>query len=132
VPNYAGLLAAQQAGDYNLIAVNDSGVDASLFDRFYSSGAAPVWSKFTSADLDTWLNQADVTLDPAQRTALYSKIEQLIMQQALILPIRDYVALNGASSHIGGLSYDAYGWYPLLANLTYNANGASISVTATP
>jgi hypothetical protein len=25
------------------------------------------------------------------------------------------------SAHIGQLSYDAYGWFPLLANLTYNA-----------
>jgi hypothetical protein len=40
------------------------------------------------------------------------------MENALILPIRDYVNLNGAAASIGNLSYDAYGWFPLLANVT--------------
>ncbi len=132
VPNDAGLLAAQKAGDYNLLAVNDFGVDASVLDRFYNSAVVPSWTQFKNADLDTWLSQADATLDPAQRTVLYSKVEQLIMQQALVLPIRDYVNLNGASSAIGGLAYDAYGWFPLLANLTYDPNGSIVAATSTP
>ena len=40
------------------------------------------------------------------------------MEQALILPIRDYVNLNGSSTSITSLSYDAYGWFPLLNNVT--------------
>ena len=39
------------------------------------------------------------------------------MEQALILPIRDYVNLNGSRVGITGLSFDAYGWFPLLNNL---------------
>jgi len=132
VPNYAGLLTAQKSGDYNLLAVNDFGVDASILDRFYNSAALPSWSQYTNSDLDTWLSQADATLDSSGRTALYSKVEVLIMQQALILPIEDYVTLNGASSRIGDLSFDAYGWFPLLANLSYDPNGPSVSATATP
>jgi hypothetical protein len=39
------------------------------------------------------------------------------MEQALILPIRDTVNLNGAKASLNGLTYDAYGWFPLLANV---------------
>ena len=39
------------------------------------------------------------------------------MEQALILPIRDYVNLNGSRTTLEGLSYDAYGWFPMLNNL---------------
>ena len=120
VANYSGLLTAQKAGDYNLLAVNDFGVDSSLLNRFYSSAAAPSWTHYQSADLDAALSKAAQTLDPAQRLVLYGNAQQQIMQQALVLPIRDYVNLNGANAHIGQLSYDAYGWFPLLANLTYD------------
>lgn len=119
VANYGGLLAAQKAGDYNLLAVNDFGVDSSLLNRFYSSAASPAWTHYKSADLDAALSQGAQTLDPAQRLILYGNAQQQIMKQALLLPIRDYVNLNGASAQIGQLSYDAYGWFPLLANLTY-------------
>jgi hypothetical protein len=35
----------------------------------------------------------------------------------LLVPIRDYVNLNGYNARVEGLAYDAYGWFPLLANL---------------
>ena len=134
VPNRAGLLAEQQKGDYNLIAINDFGVDASVLNRYYLSSAIPNWTNFTSKDkaLDNLLGQADNTLDPTQRGTLYAQAQQMIMAQALVLPIRDYVNLNGAAIGIGGLSYDAYGWFPLLANLTYIPGGAPPGTTGTP
>jgi hypothetical protein len=49
---------------------------------------------------------------------MYTAIQNHVMEQALILPIRDYVNLNGASANVHNLSFDAYGWFPLLANVT--------------
>ena len=40
------------------------------------------------------------------------------MNQALILPIRDYVNLNGVRTSVQNLAYDAFGWFPLLPNVT--------------
>jgi hypothetical protein len=36
------------------------------------------------------------------------------VDQALIIPIRDYTNLNAASSSVTGLRYDAQGWFPWL------------------
>ena len=36
---------------------------------------------------------------------LYANVQQRIMDEALIIPIRDYVNLNGASSSVKGLRY---------------------------
>ncbi len=118
VANFPALLAAQKAGDYNLIAYNDYGVDASLLSRVYRSDSAPNWTNFKDPELDGWLDQASASIDPANRGAVYSKVQHRIMDQALLLPIRDYVNLNGASAHLNGFGFDAYGWFPLLANLT--------------
>jgi hypothetical protein len=41
------------------------------------------------------------------------------MEQALILPIRDYVNINGISSSVQGLTFDYYGWFPLLVNARF-------------
>jgi hypothetical protein len=36
------------------------------------------------------------------------------MDLALILPVRDYVNLNGVSVEVKGLRYDRSGWFPWL------------------
>jgi hypothetical protein len=38
----------------------------------------------------------------------------MIMDEALIIPIRDYVNLNVASSKVKGLQYAIQGWFPWL------------------
>ncbi len=122
VPNLAGLLAAVQSGDYHLVAFNDFGTDPSLLNTFYMTDARNNFMRVSNANLDQWLMQATQTNDPAERQNFYTGIQGLIMDQALILPIRDYVNLNAYSKRLSGLTFDAYGWFPLLANLTFNAD----------
>jgi peptide/nickel transport system substrate-binding protein len=120
VPNLAGLLAAVQSGDYHLVAFNDFGADPSLLNNFYLSEARNNFMRVSNTNLDQWLRQATQIDDPAQRQNFYTGIQGLIMDQALILPIRDYVNLNAHNDRVSGLTFDAYGWFPLLANLTFN------------
>ncbi len=122
VPNLAGLLAATKE-PYHLVAFNDFGVDPSLLNRFYLSDAPNNLSRVVNTNLDQWLRRATETLDPAERAALYTQIQALIMDQGLVLPIRDYVNLNGYSTVVDGLAFDAYGWFPLLPNLRYVGSG---------
>ena len=119
VPNLAGLLAAVQSGDYHLVAFNDFGADPSLLNNFYLSEARNNFMRVSNANLDQWLRQAVQTDDTAQRQNFYTGIQGLIMDQALILPIRDYVNLNAHNKRVSGLAFDAYGWFPLLANLSF-------------
>ncbi|RMF38336.1 MAG: hypothetical protein D6759_01065, partial [Chloroflexi bacterium] len=53
------------------------------------------------------------------RTALYRRVQQRIMEEAWILPIRDYVNLNVADARLQGLRYDARGWFPWLVDLEW-------------
>lgn len=119
VPNLAGLLAAVQSGEYHLVAFNDFGADPSLLNNFYLSEARNNFMRVSNANLDQWLRQAAQINDPAQRQNFYTGVQGLIMDQALILPIRDYVNLNAHGKRVSGLAFDAYGWFPLLANLTF-------------
>jgi hypothetical protein len=45
---------------------------------------------------------------------LYAQVQRIIMNEALVLPIRDQVNLNASGAIITDLSFDPYGWFPLL------------------
>jgi ABC-type transport system substrate-binding protein len=118
VPNLGGILAEFDKAEYNLIAFTDYGLEASILTRFYRSDGALNFSRWKNTDLDGWLDRALISTNDDERRALYGLVQMHIMENALLLPIRDYVNLNGAVSKVQNLAFDAYGWFPLLANVT--------------
>jgi peptide/nickel transport system substrate-binding protein len=118
VPTFTMLLDEVQKGQYNLVAYYDFGLDPSVLNTIYRSDAPNNFMHYVDGNMDSWLQRGTESTDPQLRQDMYSTIQNTIMDQALILPIRDYVNLNGASAKIQGLSFDAYGWFPLLPNLT--------------
>ncbi len=116
-PDFPSLREHVDAGDYHLIAFYDFGVDASLLNPFYLSDGANNWSGYADEELDQWLHEALRVPDPAARAALYSSVQTRIMEQAVILPVREYVNLNGATARLDGVIFSAQGWWPLLRNL---------------
>jgi peptide/nickel transport system substrate-binding protein len=118
VASFPMLVEAADNGEYHAISVNFAGRDPSLLNAFYLSNGSRNWSHIADAELDEWLNQAQAETDPSRRRQLYAQIQGRIMEEALVLPIRDYYNLNGYRPGIGGLHFDAQGWFPYLADLT--------------
>ncbi len=121
VPTRTALVEAVASGEYNLVAFDTAGIDPSILTQFYSSGGSNNFTGYANPDLDNLLLEGTRQSDPATRAAIYAEIQRVVMNEALILPIRDYVNLNGVSAVIQGLSYDPYGWFPLLNNVTFVA-----------
>jgi peptide/nickel transport system substrate-binding protein len=120
VPTVGALNDAVKAGDYNLVAFNSYGVDPAFLSQYYVTGAPNNYSKYSDPQLDDLLNKAGQATDPVARGDLYAQAQAIIMNQALVLPIRDQVNLNGASANIGELAFDPFGWFPLLNNAIIN------------
>lgn len=116
VPTFGALLEAAQSGEYNLIAFNTYGIDPVFLNDFFMTDGANNWTKYGSEELDTILQEAERQINPDVRYGLYASAQQIIMQEALILPIRDQVNLNASSANVTGLRFDPYGWFPLLNN----------------
>jgi peptide/nickel transport system substrate-binding protein len=121
VVSYPEALQIAQEGNYHLIPFNLSGSDPDILRKFFHSGASFNWSKADDPEMDGWLDQAAQISDRAQRVGLYSQIQQRVMDEALVVPIRDYVNLNGVSSRVEGLRFDAQGWFPWLIDVTSTA-----------
>jgi peptide/nickel transport system substrate-binding protein len=118
VPTFNALIEAVEKGEYHLVAYNTFGLDPAFLNQFYMTNGINNWTGFSSAELDNILMEAARQTDPNLRRQLYAQAQFIIMDQALILPIRDYVNLNAAHTSIQNLTFDPYGWFPLLHNVS--------------
>ena len=117
VATFTDFLEIVASGEYHLVAFNEFSAEPTILNRYYLSTSDRNWSRYADPELDQWLLEATQTQDDAQRATLYAQIQQRIMEQALILPIRDYNNLVGYSTRVDGLIYYKQGWWPLLPNL---------------
>ena len=118
VAGFGPLREAQAAGEYNLIGVNLFGTDPDLLRPFFTSDGSYNWSNVRSAELDRLLMEgSQLTGDGAARAALYMQAADLIREQALLLPIRDYINLVVANARVLDLRFSAQGWFPNLIDL---------------
>ncbi len=121
VVSYPEALEVADQGAHHLIPFNLSGSDPDILRKFFHSQAGFNWSSVEDPEMDDWLERGARTLDRAERTALYSQVQLRVMDHALVIPIRDYVNLNGVSERVQGLRFDAQGWFPWLVDLTVNS-----------
>ncbi len=117
VASFPMLSEVADSGEYNAISLNFSGLDPVVLNGFYLSTSRNNWSRYVDPELDAWLDSSQAALDPDERAQLYSLIQQRIMDQALILPVRDVTNLNGYQPGLQGLHFDAQGFFPYLADL---------------
>ena len=116
VAGFGQLLEAAQEGEYNLISLNSFGRDPSLLNQYFQSNGSLNWTGYSDIELDTYLREGLREINPDLRSSLYAAAQTRILEQALILPVRDYVNLNGMSAQLTGVAFDAQGWFPLLYN----------------
>jgi len=118
VVSFPEALEVAGEGQHHLIPFALSSSDPDILRKFFHSQAGFNWSKVNNAELDGWLEQGAYTSDRAERAALYSQVQLRVMDQALVIPIRDYVNLNGVSKRVQNLRFDAQGWFPWLIDVT--------------
>ncbi len=116
VPDFPTLKSRADEGEYNLISFYDFGVDASLLNPYYLSDGVNNWSHYADPELDQWLHEGVRQVSQDARAPLYALAQQRIMEQAVVLPIREYVNLDGATARLDGVIFSAQGWWPLLRN----------------
>lgn len=119
VPGRAALIAAAQESDYNLLAYDRPALDPSILNESFLSNSGANYARVGDQNLDRALLEASRSFDPQVRQSLYAEAQAIIMNRALILPIRDNVTINAHRITVQNLVFSAYGWYPLLHNVRY-------------
>ena len=116
-PAFGPLKQAQEGGEIHAVGLNFFGTDADLLRSFYHSDGFFNWSKIDSDKLDSLLEHAATETDMSMRMELYRQAIHLISEQALILPIRDYINIVVYHQSVSNLQFSAQGWFPYLIDL---------------
>ncbi len=104
---------------YNLVAWYEFGVDPSFLNRYFISTGDHNWTGYSDADLDNLLTEA-VSQTDAERAAqpLQSGAAHDHGAGADPADPRLRQPERQHARRLRGLTYDAYGWFPLLNNVT--------------
>jgi len=114
IPGLNSLLNRIEAGTYDLVSFDVFGLEPSILNTTYSSNSPNGITNFFDEDLDRLITQATQERDIFTRRSQYLQIQSIIMDETLIIPIREYVNIVGVREGITNLKFDVYGWYPLL------------------
>lgn len=119
-PTLSVLRDAVAEGEYHLVGAQASGIDPHLLTDYFASDGAMNWTGFEDETLDGVLTTGVRDNDPVVRAGAYVRAQRIIMNEALVLPIREVTNLSAVNARVQGLQFDAYGWYPLMYNARLN------------
>jgi peptide/nickel transport system substrate-binding protein len=103
-------LAANIAGNMSLTPLQYIAVDPDALHLWFLPGQYFNWSHFTDPTLTNLINSAQQEPDPAKRVAAYQQAQQIIMNQAIDLPLHENVDLVMTSKQLTGLQYSGGGF----------------------
>lgn len=115
---FGPLRELQTEGQYNAIGINFFGTDPDLLRSFYTSDGLYNWTQFSDPAIDELLLSASqMSQDGQGRLERYAQFAEQARDEALLLPVHDYVNLVVSSSRVRDLRFSAQGWFPLLIDL---------------
>lgn len=86
-----------------------SSPDADVLRSHLGTGGFQTVSPVAKPEVDTWLDEAVATSDPAARAALYTKIQAWNAKEVLIVPLYVASEITVANDTVKGLTFDLYG-----------------------
>lgn len=101
--------AANQKGDMSLTPLQFTGVDPDALHSWFLPKQYFNWSHYSSPDLTKLILQGQKTQDGPARDAIYQKVQRIIMDQALEMPIHENVDLVMTAKNLKGVTYLAGG-----------------------
>ena len=75
------------------------------------------WACYANPEVDRLLAEGRTAFDPAKRRATYAKLEDLLMEQAVAVPLVDELSVWIVRSTVTGTKYN-YSGYPVLGDAT--------------
>ena len=107
-------------GDHNLVGMGWTSADPGVLSFVYHSDSIDGGSGFTrfvDEQLDSDLTNATTELDDEKRAELYADAQQIIMENALAVPLHLYDRVMLMSTAVQGWRYDSEG-YPWLYEIS--------------
>jgi peptide/nickel transport system substrate-binding protein len=112
---FPAMYSAANKCEHNLVHTGNTDVDPNALDIVYNSanvGNGWAWTCTKDTEIDQLLKQGRALTDPAARIPIYTKLQQRILDQALVVPIRQFVNLIATRAEVKGLRFELVGFAP--------------------
>jgi peptide/nickel transport system substrate-binding protein len=103
-------LAANIKGNMSLTPLQYIAVDPDALHLWFLPGQYFNWSHYTNPQLTALITQGQRETDTTKRLAIYSQIQKIILDQAVLMPIHQNVDLVMTSKKLTGLLYSGGGF----------------------
>ncbi len=102
--------AANIAGDMSLTPLQYIAVDPDALRFWFTPDQYFNWSHWSDPAFTALLDKAVAIQDPAKRAALYKDVQKMLLDQAVILPLRQNLDLTMAAKSVTGLTWSGGGF----------------------
>ena len=116
----AGIFEFAVEGNHNLVGMGWTSADPGVLMFVYHSDnidGGSGFTRFVNEDLDNDLASATTELDETKRLQLYKDAQQIIMENALVIPLHLYDRVMLMDTAVQGWRYDSEG-YPWLYDIS--------------
>jgi peptide/nickel transport system substrate-binding protein len=103
-------LAANINGDMSLTPLQYIGVDPDALQTWFTPGQYFNWSHFSDPKLTALFKDGQQERDPAKRLTIYHEVQKILMDQAVMLPIRQNIDLVMTTRKLTGVTYTGGGF----------------------
>jgi peptide/nickel transport system substrate-binding protein len=103
-------LAANIKGDMSLAALQYIAVDSDALHLWFLPDQYFNWSHYTNPTLTDLILQGQKESDPAKRFTIYAQAQKILMDEAVIMPIRENVDLLMTTKKLTGVTWSGGGF----------------------
>ena len=99
--------ATNETGDYNLVPMGIWRTDPHMLSLLYrTDGSTFAWSHYSNPEFDELVDEGARTVDAERRLEIYREAQEIVMGDALTLPLWDQLNLLGVQADIDGIVFD--------------------------
>jgi peptide/nickel transport system substrate-binding protein len=100
--------ASNAKGDYNITGMGLWSTDPDMLKSLYrTDGSVFIWSHYTNPAFDALVDEGARVSDTAKRLDLYKQAQEIIMKDALVLPIYDQMNVLATQATVKGIFFNA-------------------------
>lgn len=110
----ATMFAGVNAGDHHMALRFWYGSDPDILNLHFNSAdeGGWNWSKYNNSEVDSLLAQGAASLDSTERSEIYGEIQEILMEDAVMIPLFEHKYIVAANSDVQGVKFDVrtYPW----------------------
>ncbi|MDN4473531.1 ABC transporter substrate-binding protein [Demequina zhanjiangensis] len=104
VGDFFGAIAT---GDYDALGAGLTRTDPDALRVMLSAESTGRWGIVDDAELEALLQEQAATVDTAARQAIVDEIQQIVAEQAYVIPTLETVQLHASAAAVDGLTFDS-------------------------